>query len=227
MCRRLVPCVALVAAGAWSNTSFGAPDDDAVAVSISGAYGMRKSGLVESNDSTLSYGYGARFLAGDNKNILVEVRGDTEKATFALNKTSYEEKNLSFVFGWQGDWMRLGAGIGYSQIAAKLLADSVFDTNSRNVSGLLGFHFGVLRGARVFVNTFGDYPFETKEATKQKVKIGTKLSLELGTSFDATRRAFDVQTGVRYLKQTLSLDGKGSGDTVVAPFLGVTWNLGM
>ena len=195
--------------------------------SASGSYFTWKSSLAQSVDLGIAYAYGGRVLAGEDKEILVQVMGTNEKVAFSLNSSSLEQKELVFLFGWNEEFFRFGAGIGTLQIVGKLPEAKTLETNSRVASGFLGFNLPLVKGADAFLDSRVDYPFETKEATKQTAKVGLKILGNIGTSFELSRNSFELVTGLSYAKQTLSLDGAGTGEVVVSPRIGFVWSLGI
>jgi hypothetical protein len=215
---------AFTTVAACSSPALAASSDAERALSVSGgaAFVTHKSKLVNSNDTGLAYTYGLRVLGGSANTILVDVRGSMGTTAFALNETSIATNDLVFLFGYNFGWGYVGAGAGTLQIAATL-PDSALETYSRTYAGCLGTSFSLSRGTGFFLDGRVTSPFETKETQQQTVSVGLGMAVEAGATFDITRRALDLQAGVRYATQAVTFGGVGGGETLTSPFVSLRW----
>lgn len=209
-----------------SARAMAAPRDGELALSFSGgaAFVTHKSKLAESNDTGLAYTYGLRVLGGSEKSLLVDVRGSMGSTSFALNNTKMSSKDLVFFFGYHLGWAYVGAGAGTLQLSATL-PNLTIETYSRTYAACLGSSFQLFRGTGFFFDARVVSPFETKETQQRDVTVGLGMAAEAGASFDLTRRALDLQAGVRYATQAVTAGGDGGSDVFTAPFVSLRWGI--
>jgi hypothetical protein len=197
-------------------------DQRLLSVSAGASYVTHKSKLVESNDVGLAYNYGLRVLGGGSGSILVDARGSMGTVSFELNGTSIAQQELLCLFGWNFGWGYVGAGAGTRQLKATL-EDGEIETYSRTYGGMMGVQFGLFRGTSFYTDVSGTMPLETKETQQQEVEVGLALNGEMGATFDLTRKSLDLSLGVRYSTLAVDFGGKGGGEVMTAPFLGLRW----
>ena len=192
-----------------------------------GSYSTYKSKLAVNNDTGIAYFYGLKILGGESENILVQAIGSSSSVSFALNSTSVKSQELVFYFGYNGSWLELAAGLGNQQIQASLPTSTKFDAYSRVAAALLRTEFELARGSAFFVTTNLLYPLETKEAEKQKLTVGMKINTEIGAVFPLTKKALRLTSGLSYSTQTISFNSTSGAETMISPFVAISYGIGM
>lgn len=186
-----------------------------------GYWGTSKSGLAESIDTGLVYKYGLGVYAGDDKNVSVHIDGLTSATSYSLNNATSSQNELAFLIRYYMGFVYIGAFGGSIQVGAERADGTALDIFASQYGGNLGALITITRGAYLKIDLRYGAPLDIKEASQQTVTLGSKIDAEGSVLFDLTRRSLDLEAGFRYSTFDATFNGAGTGEVLIAPFLGI------
>ena len=187
-------------------------------------YLTAKSGLAESNDTGLMTSYGLSVYAGSEKSVSVHLEGRNAAVSYALNNAKMSQSEFSFLIKVYIGFFFIGAYGGSTQHTITRSDSNTLDAFANQYGGTAGMLVNIAKGSHLGVLLKGGVPVDLKETNQQDVQMGLKLEGEICLNFSLTRDLVDLETGFYYSTQSASFGGAGNGETLSAPFLGLSLN---
>ncbi len=182
--------------------------------------GTYKSLLVASNDTmgVITYAIGAN--AGQNKNLGVEYRVETQTASFALNQSQIATSWTSTIIKYRLWAFELGPVIGKSAVKASRAGTEILDVVSSGYGGYFGMMLPMGRNSLLYVNAMSVANSDTIDRKERTITMGSRTDLEIGSRIGITRKALDVTLGYRRRTNAISESGTGYTELQTATFIG-------
>lgn len=224
----------------WSSAAFSI-DDKAIAAhlpsvfaSVDAGYTTYQSGVVDSNDTSLTTRYSLGVTGGVDKYYSMVFEGSSSKVNFKLNKTSvkYNWQDVFFRARWQYFYGGLLLSINRykSEIAEDAEADAARAYNVDLLRTGYGANLGIIIpfGKPGYLCLDGFYHttsesfdiYETGEVT-----IGPRFRIDLGTRIHVVNNSLDLIIGYRFMNISFIVEETGADketrrETMTTPYAG-------
>lgn len=194
---------------------------------VFGDYGLGtyKSLLVESNDTMGIVTYGLGTNAGQNKNLGIEYRVESQSVSFALSQSTFTSVWTSNIFKYRLWAFELGPVIGSVKMKATRAGTEIFDLVGSGYGGYFGMNLPVGKNSSLYFNGMSVSTGEALDKQQRVITVGSRLDLELGTRIAITRKSIDFVTGYRRRSNSITEGGASYNELQTSTFLG--FNAGM
>ncbi len=212
--------------GMPSGAAYGADTDSAPTLSFKLDYGPStyKSELVDSNDTSYSMRYSVGIFAGETKSVVFAIKSDSNTTTFALNEseitTAWQETHI--LYRWT--YFYVGAVISSLTMASNKEAADLFELAGNGYGGTLGTTIEFGRGGMFYLDVASVSIANVSEINQQDVSFGARTDIDIGCSFDITRRLLDISFGYRTRTLPVTL-GESAAETLSTTYLGLNTSL--
>ena len=182
--------------------------------------GTYKSLLLESNDTmgVITYAIGAN--AGQNKNLGIEYRVETQSVSFALNQSSIATNWTSTIIKYRLWAFELGPVIGKSSVKATRENTEILDVVSSGYGGYFGMLLPVGKNSLLYFNAMSVTNADTVDRKERTITLGSRMDLEIGSRIGITRKALDITLGYRRRTNSISESGTGYNELQTATYIG-------
>ena len=203
--------------------AFGAPAKDVPTLSSEVNYGPTtyKSELVESNDTSFSMAYSIQVMAGEDKNLGIGIRNDSNTTAFELNLSETISTWQDTVIQYSLHWVYLGVVISNLKMSATKAEIALFELTGQGYGGNMGFKFNFGRSGEFKLDIVSAAISEVTEINQAAVTFGSRLDIDIGAAIDITRRALDFTFGYKQRTRPITLDGTSYSDTISTTYFGL------
>jgi hypothetical protein len=185
-------------------------------------YGLAtyKSLLVKSNDTmgVVTYGIGAN--AGQNKDLGIEYRVESESVTFALNTSSIVSSWTSTIIKYRMWAFELGPVIGRGTVKATREGTEIMDVVSSGYGGYFGTLIPIGKRSLIYFNGMSVANSTVMDRKERTVALGSRLDLEIGTRIALTRKSLSYVMGYRRRSNSITEGGTAFNELQTSTFLG-------
>ena len=182
--------------------------------------GTYKSLLVASNDTmgVMTYAIGAN--AGQNKDLGIEYRVETQTASFALNQSSIATSWTSTIIKYRLWAFELGPVIGKSAVKANRAGTEILDVVGSGYGGYFGMMLPLGKNSLIYLNAMSVANSDTVDRKERTITLGSRTDVELGARIGITRKALDVTLGYRRRANAITEGGASYNELQTATFVG-------
>jgi hypothetical protein len=187
-----------------------------------GDYGLAtyKSKLVSNNDTmgVVTYGLGAH--AGQDKQLGLEYRIESQSAAFALNSSSIASVWTSTIIKYRLWAFELGPVIGSAKVTAKRESEEIFDVIGSGYGGYFGGLIPVGKNSVIYFNAMSVATAKAVDTKERAITLGSRLDIELGSKIAIARKGFDFTLGYRRRSNAITEGGSSYAELQTSTFLG-------
>jgi hypothetical protein len=186
-------------------------------------YGMGtyKSKLVDSNDTTGIVTYGLGTHAGQNKQLGVEYRVESQTTNFQLNKSKIATIWTSTIIKYRLWVFELGPIIGRSKVTSSREETEILDVVGSGYGGYFGMLLPVGRNNIIYANAMNVANSEVVDKKERTIALGSRLDMEIGARIGITRKVLDFTLGYRRRSNSISESGTAYAELLTSTFLGI------
>lgn len=182
--------------------------------------GTYKSKLVDSNDTmgVLTYGFGAN--AGQNKNLGIEYKVESQAVTFTVNKSSLTSVWTSTIFKYRLWAFELGPVIGNIKMTANRAGTDILDIAGNGYGGYFGILMPMGHNSLGYFNVTSVATADPLDKEARTISLGSRMDIELGGRIGITRKALDFVIGYRQRTNSVTEGGASYSELQTSTFLG-------
>lgn len=197
--------------------------DTADTVYMLGDYGLGtyKSKLVGSNDTMGVVTYGIGTHAGQDKQLGVEYRVESQTAAFALNKSKIASIWTSTIIRYRLWVFELGPVIGRAKVTAKREDTEILDVVGSGYGGYFGVLLPVGRNSLIYMNAMSVSTSEVVDKKERVIALGPRLDAELGARIAITKKTLGATLGYRRRSNSITESGTAYAELLTSTFIGI------
>ena len=206
----------------WSGMAYGnkGATTPTVYADIDYGFSTYKSKLLQSNDTSSSLRYAVGVYAGRDKTISVAISSDSASTAFELNSSQYDTTFFDTYIRYHFWYLYFGAMINSTTMKATNDSGTVFDLTGSGFGGNFGGRFPFGKGSEVIFNVDSVTTSEVQEITNTTVSVNPRLLIDIGASFNVTRRLIDFIVGYRMNTYSVTTDSSYA-ESLTTTYFGV------
>lgn len=178
-----------------------------------------KSQLLVSNETTQAIRYTVGLFAGDDKSISVALSSETVSTVFLLNNASMDLAFTDTYVRYHLWFLYVGAIIeSATMTAVDTSGTTLFDLSSSGFGGNFGANIAFGRGAMFNFNVDFITTSQVIDIQESDVLVDPRFVIDLGLSFDVTRKMIDLIVGYRMNSYGITTDANYAEDLTTTYF---------
>jgi hypothetical protein len=188
-----------------------------------GDYGLAtyKSKLVDSNDTTGAVTYGIGTHAGQDKQLGVEYRVESQTTNFTLNKSKIASIWTSTIIRYRLWVFELGPVIGRAKVTASREDAEILDVVGSGYGGYFGFLIPAGKNSVIYANAMSVASSEVVDKKERTIALGSRLDMEIGSRIGITKKALDFTMGYRRRSNSITEAGTSYAELMTSTFIGM------
>ena len=197
--------------------------DTAETVYLLADYGLGtyKSKLAGSNDTMGIVTYGIGTHAGQDKQLGVEYRVESQTANFTLNKSKITSIWTSTIIKYRLWFFELGPVIGRAKVTAKREDTEILDVVGSGYGGYFGVLLPVGKNSLIYMNAMSVSTSEVVDKKERVIALGPRLDAELGARIAITKKTLGATLGYRRRTNSITESSLAYKELLTSTFIGM------
>lgn len=181
-----------------------------------------ESGIAASNASSKSLRTSGGIYAGESRSLGIFLRNSETSMNFKLNGNSSRTTFRDLHSQARLWWFYPSLVVSLSEMAVNRDGQRFVDLYGTGVGGALGVHAPVLPFLELRADvTYIKTPHARDQDNARSVKLGDRLEVDVGTTFDLILKYVDLNVGYVYRSHQVTVDDVTYSEKTTMPYAGL------